>query len=369
LVLVFLGAGASAPFGFPAMDGLENEISKRLKGKERDLLLALPYVGNKKDAEIVLQHLAAIENLSERGLDRLFARTSSYSSLNGMGFRELIELCHSLEETIKDTIFNVYQFRPQSASSFHLYANLFSIIAQTGKMREHYVYTTNYDRIIEVFCERVEGFQIRDGYEHDPKTTLNLWRPHSFDAPFKDDIVPVRLFKLHGSLNWKDGEYGPERVSPEIRLKPPTTVLKEDLLIYPGSKDPPEQEPFRTLYERFETQMKEADRCLVIGFSFRDPYLNRIFRDYVNSGKGQLLIMSRNCRQTVATNLLGLKDSADLERSVESGGIVPIPCHFGTDDWTIMLGNALMGIPAPIERPSRAGPRNLPRSAPSPTTP
>jgi hypothetical protein len=354
LVLIFLGAGASAPFDFPVMDGLENELLKRLKEKERELYLWLPAVNGKKDAEVVLQHIATIKTLSQRKLNLVFEKQlilSPYKSLNGLSFSKFVELCSSLEETIKDTIFDVYQFRPRCASKFHLYANLFSIISQIAKVREHSVYTTNYDGIIEKFCEGRDDFQIRDGYEYDSKTRRNLWRPRSFDAPFRNDVIPIKLFKLHGSLDWKDGEYGPEKVSPEIRLKQATTVLKKDLLIYPGSKDPPEQEPFRTIYERFETQMKETDRCLVIGFSFRDPYLNRIFRDYVNSGKGQLWIMSRNCRQTVATELLDLKNSADLDRYIESKSIAPIPCHFGEDDWTTALNNAIMEIPFPIEKP------------------
>jgi len=336
------------------MEELQNRIHQRLEDRERDLLSILPPVVGDKDAEVILQHLAAIENLSQRGLDRLFQKsrvTASYSSPTEVSFKGFVERCRSLEETIKDTIFNVYQFLPECESGFHLYSNLFSIISQKSGAKEQYVYTTNYDRVIEEFCQRREGFQIRDGYEHDSKTGLNLWKPSSFGAPFTTDTVPVRLFKLHGSLNWKDGEYGPERISPEIRLKQPTTMLKKDLLIYPGSKDPPEQEPFRTLYERFETQMKENDRCLAIGFSFRDPYLNRIFRDYVNSGKGQLLVMSRNCKQTVATNLLGLRDVAGLDRYLESNSIALIPCHFGVDDWTVALNNTLMKIPFPVERP------------------
>ena len=112
-------------------------------------------------------------------------------------------------------------------------------------------------------------------------------------------------------------------------LQQPTPVYKENLLIYPGSKTPPEEEPFKTLYERFETHMREADKCLVIGFSFRDAYLNRIFRDFLRSGKKQLLVMSSTSRKTVAQSLLGLKDEDAIARYIEANYVVLIPCHFG----------------------------------------
>lgn len=136
----------------------------------------------------------------------------------------------------------------------------------------------------------------------------------------------------------------------ETMFRQPTAVYKRNLLIYPGSKTPPEEEPFRTLYERFETQMRQTDRCLVIGYSFRDEYLSRIFRDFLRSGKSQLLVMSRNCNRTVAEVLLGVEQEG-LTKYIDGKNFVPIPCHFGDAAWHERLGRALTTIPLPIERP------------------
>jgi hypothetical protein len=94
--------------------------------------------------------------------------------------------------------------------------------------------------------------------------------------------------------------------------------------------------------------MRETDRCLVIGFSFRDPYLNRVFRDFAESGKGQLLTMSRNCKETVAKNLFGTKDAEALAKYIEVNTLVPISCHFGEEGWLERLSDTLEKIPHPI---------------------
>jgi hypothetical protein len=357
LVLIFLGAGASVPFGYPTMVGLQNELIRRVGDKQRGLLVGLPSVAGGIDAEVVLQHIAAIEALSERGLERIFeeARITFYGThgKETMGFLEFVNLCRTLREEIEDVIFDVYQFRPEIVDKFRLYGQLFSTIASATKAREHHIYTTNYDKIIEEFCTRTEGYQIVDGFEYDSKIRSILWKPSLFNSPLPDVGTPLKLFKLHGSLDWKSGENGIERVAPEVRLKQPTAVHKKDILIYPGSKEATEQEPFRTLYERFETEMKETDRCLVIGFSFRDLYLNRIFRDFVHSGKGQLLVMSKNCGQIVAEKLLNLRQSTELEKYVDGNNVGLIPCHFGEGDWLTALQNTLLGIPFPIEKPKK----------------
>ena len=360
LVVIFLGAGASAPFGYPTMDGLQSQLMNRVEDTERDLLVGLPSLGGNKDVEVVLQHLDAIEGLTDRGLGEIFEKSWVEFSVLGkkqtMGFPELIKLCRSLRETIQDTIFDVYQFRPKSAENFQLYGQFFSTLASITRARELHVYTTNYDRIIEEFGVRNDGYQVVDGFQHDEKTGRYLWKPSSFDSPLPDVGRPLKLFKLHGSLTWKSGENGIERVAPEIRLKQPTTILKKDILVYPGSKEPPEQEPFRTLYERFETQMKETDRCLVVGFSFRDPYLNRVFRDFVYSGRGELLVMSKNCGQVVAKNLLDLRQATKLEDYLDRKNVALIPFHFGEGDWFTAFQNALYKLPFPIEKPSTGGP-------------
>jgi hypothetical protein len=350
-VIVFLGAGASAPFGYPTMIGLREELRKRAKADEADLLMYLLYLrGTNNDAETVLQDIEVIETISKRKLEKIFGMvTIPGSKTVPMGFDKFVSLCRSLRDTIEDLIFEIYQFRPECEPKFQLYEQLLSTLESIPGGREHYIYTTNYDRIIEELCSERKNYEIKDGFVPDPKSRRLFWQPMSFSSAATPNVVAVKLFKLHGSLNWKISQYGIEQVLLERRLTQPTPVYKKDVLVYPGGKEPPEEEPFRWLYERFETQMKETDRCLVIGFSFRDPYLNRIFRDFVNSGKGQLLTMSANCKEMVK-DLLRLENIDALKKYVETGYYVPIPCHFGEGDWLERLHSALRVRPMSVRR-------------------
>ena len=243
-------------------------------------------------------------------------------------------------------------FALKSGRRLQLFTELFSSLNfPGGTFQEYSIFTTNYDRIIEEFCASKESLELRDGFVQNAKTRRNTWNPRSFDAPIRKDASVVKLLKLHGSLNWKLGEDGIEQVSPEIRLVQPRAMLLRDILVYPGSKERPDQDPFTTLYDRFDAQMKSADRCLVIGYSFRDAYLNRIFRDFLESDRGQLICMSQNCKVTVAQNLLPLKDLDGLAAYNESNRLVTVPVHFGEGNWQSALTNALTSIPLPVERP------------------
>jgi hypothetical protein len=331
------------------MQGLNSELSKAVRDQQQADLLQYMRFREGDDAELVLQALNLVLDVAGKKFSDMFSESYVKLSLGKqqtIRFDSFIKLCSSLVTTIKETIFNVYQFRPKSLA---LYSELMSTLAEISKQTVHYVYTTNYDRVVEEFCANTQGFQVVDGFAIDPRSRRSLWNPRVFEQPTSEEAGTVKLFKLHGSLNWLQSQFGIEQVMTERILQEPTPVYKKNLLIYPGTKTPPEEEPFKTLYERFETHMRQTDRCLVIGFSFRDPYLNRVFRDFVRSGKGQLLVMSSNCNRTVAS-LLGI-DEDGLSSYIGGNNFVPIPCHFGDETWRERLGNAIKSIPIPIESP------------------
>jgi hypothetical protein len=114
------------------------------------------------------------------------------------------------------------------------------------------------------------------------------FRCPSFDGQNEDD-----LFKLHGSLSWrKDKNTGqPVRVVTEEQPIPESKVFGENLLLYPASKIPPVKEPFGTLYGYFTKKLFAVRNCIAIGFSFRDPYFNAVFVDFLRRSKDNILCM------------------------------------------------------------------------------
>ncbi|MFC1507581.1 SIR2 family protein [Thermoproteota archaeon] len=348
MVVLFLGAGASAPFGYPVMSELNNLLLNSITDNEGDLLYHF-YLNGNRDAETVIQSIQTLENIEQRGLDKLFNYVTYQGRKNQIGaeFKKFIIICKDLHRSIEAKIFDTYQFNPNISSIFPLYQQLFTIIKEhqknIGSNDPLEVYTTNYDRIIEEFSYASENYSIYDGFEYDSKQQRHFWNPEFSAGKLTKELQTViNLYKLHGSLNWKKTDHGIERVTLEIKNVPRI----RDLLIYPGSKSPPEEEPFRTLYEKFENQMKQKNKqsLLVIGFSFRDPYINKIIRDFIRSENGKLIVVSKNCKETLARNLFGLKGIGDIDPYIQKGMISPIQFHFGESDWAINLVERLRNI-------------------------
>lgn len=74
----------------------------------------------------------------------------------------------------------------------------------------------------------------------------------------------------------------------------------------------------------FEDTLNQYSLCLVIGFSFRDPYINRAFLDFLRTieRKRRLIMVSPTASTDVKNNLL--KNEKRLEKRVTC-----IDKHFG----------------------------------------
>jgi hypothetical protein len=68
----------------------------------------------------------------------------------------------------------------------------------------------------------------------------------------------------------------------------------EHLIIYPGFKGNPEVEghaAFRFAHAALRTELAESSAVITIGFSFRDPHLNDIFRDALTTNERLKLLV------------------------------------------------------------------------------
>ena len=82
--------------------------------------------------------------------------------------------------------------------------------------------------------------------------------------------------KLHGSTSWyKDAQGNIKRISEAT----PQIGQSRALLIYPTQvkANAVQEEPFKTAYEYFGASLGRTKNCVIIGFSFRDPAINKIF--------------------------------------------------------------------------------------------
>jgi hypothetical protein len=159
LTILFVGAGASAPFGYPTMGGLNDKLHEMISGKEGDLLTELLPIFPKtaeNDIEDVLQTIDLLDEISRRkimtALQNATAQFSIFAKSHTMTFSELVALGRSLRERLEEAIFDVYQFRSEARLRLNLYEELLSTLNPFTTVRDYSIFTTNYDRIIEELC-------------------------------------------------------------------------------------------------------------------------------------------------------------------------------------------------------------------------
>jgi hypothetical protein len=98
--------------------------------------------------------------------------------------------------------------------------------------------------------------------------------------------------------------------------------IKDNLLIYPTlSPKSDSGEPFSTILKEFKTKMMDdVDVCIVIGFSFRDGYINEVFKDFANKdtrGKTRkIIVISPSAGQNFFKNIVGNENQPQADNAV-----------------------------------------------------
>src|SRR4030042_2280226 len=174
------------------------------------------------------------------------------------------------------------------------------------------VFTLNYDISVETAFDN-NGISYTTGFKR-RKDSLPIWDASQFGKKSFD----VRIFKLHGSVNWGQNFFYPP---PPLKSEPTVSASRATdyyLSYYPervefnpfpiGPVKPPERQKgmvsimnfgtrkellyaesiFTLLFNHFLTALNRARLCIVCGYSFRDERINKILEEAVVSRKGSL---------------------------------------------------------------------------------
>lgn len=158
------------------------------------------------------------------------------------------------------------------------------------------VFSLNYDLCIE---KALTGFgkQFVNGFSVDAG-----WQPSLFS-----EDAQIRLFKLHGSLDWADDqiyglcslEHPPHREKESIvhdNLRP--------LLIFGTAHKLSPKEPFLSLAYYFAQAVLKAPLLLIVGYSFGDEYVNRIVEQGIRKNpKLRVIVVSPSAGSDVRRQL------------------------------------------------------------------
>lgn len=256
-VVLFLGAGASCAAGLPSLEGLGKAVSDSLSGNARIQFEQLMEGRNVESALSRLRRIAGLltEDDEYAGLTRLDAR--------------------ALDKDICQAIIQIISHSELDATAF---VQLASWAGGGYYARPIEIFTVNYDTLVEQGLEsaRVPYF---DGFVG------------SLRAPFRPELIEpnldgasampssfVRLWKLHGSVNWvvdTDGSF-----SSVVRLGAPAST--DQAAIYPSDEkyDASRRVPFVVLQDHFRRSLLEPETIVLIsGYSFGDQHLNELIFD------------------------------------------------------------------------------------------
>jgi len=255
---VLLGAGSSLAAGLPAMMALEKSVTEGLEGDQRRQFEAASAVAE-SGLEATLTRIRRIAAVA-KGIDTIDGMTGEAASLLDKAICELIVKALSKPEA-----------NAEHAERFAAWAGRASHKAPIE------VFTTNYDLLLESGLEE-RGVPYFDGFVGviDGRFRADMVEA----APGADAWLPdfiVRLWKLHGSVNWhwtKDGR--------EIRRGHCEGAQALPAAVYPSEAKYTESRrmPFLALQDRFRRAIGEPETLLLVaGYSFGDEHLNEIIFD------------------------------------------------------------------------------------------
>lgn len=279
---VFAGAGASCFAGIPAVRsflrcvswgeprGFEAACQQLAKMISRDEGTKENQTWPDFDAEKLFGWLETLEKI-----DRI---DNSGARIRVPNLRPPEILMAPVISHLRREIVRIYgsAFKPESLSVAphrSLFKLLDSFTAQTEPL---YVFTTNYDRLLEELFESWstseevfrEKLHICNGFS---KGRLGQWQPELFSEKPRSGERLIYLVKLHGSVTWKRGD---SSQVVETGWGMPTDY---DCLLYFGYKGVPEEEPFLTLHTLLKETLLRCEAVIAIGFRFADPYIRELF--------------------------------------------------------------------------------------------
>lgn len=265
LVLV-IGSGLSAAEGLPGMPELAQHLTRE-SGK-------LP--------EACRDHWLGIEHSLNEGLEAALLKNPPNETLESWIVKQTAALLASCEARVMaQTIVTGRQLR------------LTSFLHRVQKPIDGIpILTTNYDRLIEVACERARlhvdttAIGVYGGAFDHRRSCMGSARKviQRAGKPLLDHYPRAVVLKPHGSLDWYKIPGGALRCSVELDA--------ERLIITPGLNKyrAGYEEPFDKHRELANDYINRASRLLIIGYGFNDDHLQVHLLKRIQSGVPTIIL-------------------------------------------------------------------------------
>ncbi len=282
-ICIFTGAGISVPLGLPMTNGFESTL-KKMPPEVQELVN-----GHLKeyaqDIEKVLYNLEDFVK-ADNMISHLLLKSSNTSPYNQFT-SHVDNLKYHAKESIKIIKTDIYKLLASKDPNlaFKLYSSIINEISSFYPSSSFSFFTTNYDCTFETgMLDNINDLEeqgitdINYGFSGG-RHGKNLFNPKD-DFGWSKNVI--EYYKLHGSLDWTHDRYG-NCIRSGTDLDPADPAAMP--LLYPGFKGTPTKEPFISIHERLYQRLNEVKVVFVLGFAFRDPYINNLFEFAMRTNK------------------------------------------------------------------------------------
>lgn len=259
-VCVLLGAGASRAADIPDLRGLGDAVRDELR-KTREAEIESLF--QDRNLEEVLTRLRRAIALLEPGEKLGDLDNESARELEAAVTREIVRIIENAST------------RPE------VYTGLAAWVAGQDRSLPVEIFTLNYDLLFEQAFESL-GATYFDGFAGHLRGQFRADLVEAVGVP-TGLVVPssfVRVWKLHGSINWSVEESADGRRD-IVRLGSPAST-DEVAAIYPSEEKYTDSRrvPFLALHDRFRRSLDEPETLLLVaGYSFGDQHVNEVLFD------------------------------------------------------------------------------------------
>jgi hypothetical protein len=255
---VLVGAGAPAGMKnalgsrplIPAVEGLTAQVLATLAPTYEQQIAALKSELTSHDIETILSRVRALSKV---------LGSSKVHALDGSGYEKFGDtICSEIGKIVNVKL-------PAELSA---YSEMVNWITGTSRDFPVEIFTTNYDLLLEEAFERAAAPYF-DGFTGGREPFFDAVSVASNDLPARW----TRLWKLHGSLGWKQGASG------EVIRTGHSSVTH---LVFPEylKYDQTQKAPYTALLDRLRNFLLTPDTLLVcIGFSFKDSHISARISD------------------------------------------------------------------------------------------
>lgn len=346
---LLVGSGLTTAIQFEATgksgNGMENPTPRTTYAKKITTAVNKSVEKNNRGEANIEDYIRVMNDLL-RGLE-ILEKDKEYSKLK-----------KELDGILGDFALNITQIENQIAiaedkkrtSAFNKLVMFLMSFASRAATRDRLnIFTTNYDRLIEVGAE-LAGLHLLDRFVG---TLSPIFRSSRLDLDMHYNPPGIRgeprylegvtrFTKLHGSIDWVDSKgdirkiglpFGAIDIKPYL-YAPGLSVDSTNIMIYPNAtKDRETAEyPYVELFRDLAAALCRPNSTLVTyGYSFGDEHINRIIRDMLTIPSTHLVVISFDDKtERIMKNYIEMGRSTQISLLIgaDVAGINPLTSYF-----------------------------------------